>query len=291
MLKRWPVALCFLFMVSLFSGGAAAKETGPDTITWLVLDLPPFFLTKGPDKGKGIADQIQQMVCERLKGYRSRTQRANASRIARELREDNHVCFAGEFYGNPDFLTSAPTIAIIPHAIVVRKDDIERFGGGDKVSLKALLRKKDLILGTAKDRLYGPELDEVLKAHSGEDQIYSRSGEDILDGLLGMLLKKRIDYLIEYPMSIRYAAKKAGVADRIAVIPIQENSEAPLIRGAIRCPDTEWGREVIADINRVLWDLRPSPRYRDIVSEWAVPRGMEEAYWKAYQDQVLDVKE
>jgi len=26
-----------------------------------------------------------------------------------------------------------------------------------------------------------------------------------------MLLKRRIDYLIEYPVSIRYAAKKAGV--------------------------------------------------------------------------------
>ena len=106
-----------------------------------------------------------------------------------------------------------------------------------------------------------------------------------------MLLKGRIDYLIEYPASIRYAAKRAGVENRLAMIPIEENSRAPLIRGAIRCPDTEWGRRAIEEINRVLLEIRPSPQYRNIIREWAVPPGKESAYWKIYEDQILNVKE
>jgi uncharacterized protein (TIGR02285 family) len=290
MIKRIRIVCCLLLVVFLFPSRSMADQTNGDAITWLVLDLPPFFLTKGPDKGKGVADQIQQMVIDRLKGYRSCTLVANASRIARELREDKCVCFAGEFYGNPDFLTSAPTIALLPHNVIVRKEDAHLFGDGKKISLKELLRNKDLILGTAKGRLYGPELDAVLKRHAGSAHIYRRSGKDTLDGLLGMLLKGRIDYLIEYPVSIRYAAGKAGVADRIAMIPIEENSDAPLIRGAIRCPDTKWGRLAIKDINKVLLELRPSPQYRNIIQDWAVPPGKEEAYWKIYEDQILNVK-
>jgi len=291
MIKGIRIACCILLVVFLFPSRSAAEQTDKDTMTWLVLDLPPLFLTKGPDKGKGIADRIQQMVCERLKGYRSRTETANASRIARELKEDKCVCFAGEFYGNPGFLTSAPTIALLPHNVIVRKEDAHRFGDGKTVSLKELLQNKDLILGTAKDRLYGPELDDVLKPYAEAKNIYRRSGKDILEGLLGMLLKGRIDYLIEYPASIRYAAKRAGVEDRLALISVAENSGAPLIRGAIRCPDTEWGRRTIHDINKVLLELRPSPQYRNMIQDWAVPPGKDKEYWKIYQDQILDVEE
>jgi len=115
-------------------------------------------------------------------------------------------------------------------------------------------------------------------------------GQDILDGLLGMLLKERIDYLIEHPASIRYATKRAGEVDRLALISVAENSGAPLIRGAIRCPDTEWGRRAIHDINRVLLGLRPSPQYRNMIREWAVLPGKDKEYWKICKDQILDVK-
>jgi len=283
------VAIAFMLMLFSMSSRSLAEQDTGNIITWLVLDLPPFFLTEGPDQGKGVADRIQRMVTDRLKGYRSRSEGANASRIARELIKDRHVCFAGEFYGNPDFLTSVPTIALLPHTIIVRKEDAHLFGDGKKVSLERLLENSDLVLGIAKDRLHGPELDRVLKKHEGATHIYRRTGKDILDGLLGMLLKGRIDYLIEYPVSIRYAAKKAGAEDRLATITIEENSGAPLIRGAIRCPDTEWGRNAIQEINKVLLEIRPSPEYRSIIRDWAVPPGKEAAYWKTYEEQVLNV--
>ena len=290
MKKIITVAVFLLFILFLLPVWVLAGCEKEDSITWFILDLPPFFITKGSDKEKGLADQIQKMVSERLVGYRSSDKVANASRIAKELNEDKCVCFAGEFYGNPGFLTSMPTVLLLPHNIIVRKKDLHLFGDGNIVSLKKLLQNKNLLLGTAKDRLYGPELDLLLKEHAKGKNVYERSGKDALGGLLGMLIKGRVDYIIEYPVSITYAAKRQGVSDRLASITIEENVNAPPIRGAIRCPDTEWGRKIIHDINKILVKIRALPEYRKIIKEWAVPPGKEGEYWKVYKEQVLNVK-
>ncbi len=285
--------MLFLFSFVLFSGpfhlSATAEE--PETITWLILDLPPLFITTGPDAGDGIADQIQKMIIKGLKGRRSETRVANASRIAKELNQDRKVCFAGEFYGNPAFLTSIPTIALPSHNLIVLKENAHLFGSGKKVSLENLLQNQDLIFGTAENRLYGPELDTVLRQYSGSKNVYARSGKDTLEGLLGMLDKKRVHYIIEYPVSIRYAAEKAGIWDRLAIIPIQENSKALPIRGAVRCPDTLWGRRLIREINDVLRTIRPTPEYRRIMKDWIVTPGNAEDYWKIHENHVLKITE
>ena len=102
-----------------------------------------------------------------------------------------------------------------------------------------------------------------------------------------MMLKGRVDYLVEYPVAVNYAAKKAGVWDQLAILAIEENSDAPPIRGAIRCTDTDWGRKVIEVVNAILRKIRPSEGYRKIVKEWVVPPGREKEYWKIYESQVL----
>ena len=291
MKRKYPTVILLLAILFLLPARVLSGGERENSIKWFILDLPPLFITKGPDMGKGFGDQIQKMVSERLDGYRSYYKVANASRIAKSLNEDECVCFAGEFYGNPDFLTSVPTIVLMPHNIIVRKKDLHLFGDGNSVSLKRMLQKKNLILGTARDRLYGHELDVVLKEHAGGKNIYRRSGKDTLEGLLGMLIKGRVDYLIEYPVSIKYAARRLGVSNKIATITIEENVDAPPIRGAIRCPDTEWGRKVINDINKILVKIRALPEYRKVIKDWAVPPGKEEEYWKIYEKQVLNVSE
>lgn len=286
----WILLLVFFILIPApFHLSATAEE--PETITWLVLDLPPLFITKGPDAGNGIVDRVQKMIIKGLKGHHSETRIANASRIAKELDQDRKVCFAGEFYGNPAFLTSIPTIALPSHNLIVLKENAHLFGSGKRVSLKSLLENEKLIFGTAENRLYGPDLDTVLRQYSGSKNMYARSGKDTLEGLLGMLAKKRIHYIIEYPVSIRYAAKKTGVWDRLAIIPIQENSEALPIRGAVRCPDTPWGRRLIKEINDVLRTIRPTSAYRKIMEDWIVTPGNAEDYWKIHEDHVLKITE
>ena len=291
-LKKRGCIFFFVFPL-LFAGpfylAAAAEE--PEIITWLVLDLPPLFITEGPDAGNGIADRVQKMISHGLKGRCSETRVANASRIAMELSEDRKVCFAGEFYGNPAFLNSIPTIALPPHNLIVLKENAHLFGNGEKVSLKSLLENRSLIFGTAENRLYGPELDGILRQYAGLKNIYARSGKDTLKGLLGMLDKKRVHYLIEYPVSIRYAAKNAGMWERLSVIPIQENAEALPIIGAVRCPDTPWGRQMIGEINDVLRAIRPTPAYRRIMEDWIITPGNENDYWKIHDSQVLKITE
>ena len=295
-MSKWLKKLSCIFFLAfpLFFAGhfhLAATAEEPETITWMVLDLPPLFIINGPDAGRGIADRVQKMISNGLKGRRFETRVANASRIAKELSEDSNVCFAGEFYGNPAIFTSIPTIALPHHNLIVLKENAHLFGNGEKVSLKSLLVNRELIFGTAKNRLYGPELDEILRQYAGSKNIYTRSGKDTLEGLLGMLDKKRVHYLIEYPVSIRYAATKAGMWDRLKVIPIHENAEAPYVRGAVRCSDTSWGRQLIGEINEVLRMIRRTPEYRRIMEDWIIVPGNEKDYWKIHESRVLKVTE
>lgn len=148
-----------------------------------------------------------------------------------------------------------------------------------------------MIFGTAKNRLYGPELDGVPRQYDRSKNIYARGGKDTLEGLLGMLEKKRVHYLIEYPVSIRHAAKNAGIWEQLKVIPIEENAEALTIRGAVRCSGTPWGRELIGEINEILRAIRPTAEYRRIMEDWIITSGNEENYWKIHESQVLNVTE
>ncbi len=108
--------------------------------------------------------------------------------------------------------------------------------------------------------------------------------------LLGMMLKGRVDYLIEYPVSVNYAAKKMGVWNDLAMLTIEEDGHAPPIREAIRCLDTKWGRKVIKKVNTILRKIRPEPGYRNIVKEWAVTPGKEKEYWEIYKEQILNIE-
>ncbi len=279
----------FLFLAVPWHSNAIAKE--PETITWLILDLPPLFITKGPDAGKGIADRVQKMIIAGLQGRRSKTRIANASRIALELDQDSNVCFVGEFFGNPAFLTSIPTMVLPHHNVIVLKENVHLFGNRKEISLRELLKNETLIFGTAQNRLYGPALDGVLKEYAGAKNIYARGGEDTLEGLLKMLDKRRVHYLIEYPVSIRYTAEKMGMWDNLAVIPMQENAEAPPIRGAVRCPDTPWGRRLVQEINAVLRKIRSTPEYRKIMEDWIITSENSEEYWKIHENKVLKVTE
>jgi hypothetical protein len=292
-LKKQRFVLCLAFFF-LFEGPfhfpATAEASG--VVTWLVLDFPPLFIVEGADAGRGIADRVQKMINKGLKGHSFKTRVANASRISKELKEESNVCFAGEFYGNP----------VLPYQYTHHGASSPSTGHPQREHPSFRGRRSGLPQGPSSQQGTGfwNRQESSVRAGAGRDpaapykgskNIYERSGKDTLEGLLGMLAKKRVHYLVEYPVSIRYAANKAGIWDRLALIPIAENAEAPFVRGAVRCSDTPWGRRMIGEINEVLRVIRSTPEYRRIIEDWIITPGNEKAYWKIYERQVLNVEE
>jgi uncharacterized protein (TIGR02285 family) len=104
-----------------------------------------------------------------------------------------------------------------------------------------------------------------------------------------MLAAGRVDYLLLSPSPIVYLSEVLGLQNQFAMIPLKETPRMGLF--AFICPNTEWGHQVIDDINGVLKTARSTPEYRKLLKWYVVPKEQEEEYWKLYEEQVLPVLE
>ena len=60
---------------------------------------------------------------------------------------------------------SIPCMIYPPTMVVIRKSDLRRFGGGDTVSLKALLEDRALRFLMFSSLSFGDDLDELIKGY------------------------------------------------------------------------------------------------------------------------------
>jgi len=154
-------------------------------------------------------------------------------RILRNLERGDEGCYPTNIYDKADHygFVSAPTTLVAGHNIYVRKSDEVRFPRGDTVSLAELLKNQSLRLGVRADLEFGPILSPILKAHQGQANLELRQSQDLVDGLIRMLERGRIDYFIEYHLVVKYTTKKLGVdMNDFIEIPTKENREE-YIRG------------------------------------------------------------
>jgi uncharacterized protein (TIGR02285 family) len=160
---------------------------------------------------------------------------------------------------------SIPDLVLPPNGITVRRADLARFGS-PPVSLARLVEDPSLRLGASKGRAYGEAIDRILALHSREPHVYRRLGDDIYRTLFELLLKGSVDYVVGYPHEARYLAHAMGVEGEVVSLPLVENA-APALAHVV-CPDSPWGRRVIAVVDAVLREERTRPEYRRLVERW-----------------------
>ncbi|MBL4703253.1 MAG: hypothetical protein JKY54_01950 [Flavobacteriales bacterium] len=188
-------------------------------------------------------------------------------------------------------VVSAPNTLGSGHNIYIHKDNLSKFPYPNGVSLARLLDNSELTLGVRADLEFGLTLSPILRSHKNDRNMITRSSQDLADGLVKMLSRKRIDYFIEYNFVVKFVADKIGVnINDFVEIPILEN-KGEYIRGAVECPNTPWGRDVIAKINRILVIRRGTAEFRNLNKKWFVSATNRNQYWSKYQELILDVKQ
>jgi uncharacterized protein (TIGR02285 family) len=247
----------------LLSAVACAQDAAP---VWAVYDAPPFMIADGPDRNTGIFDRIRTLLDNRLSGAPARTLRAPFPRVLASLADGIDVCFIGGVK-TPDreafAVFSLPVTMFYPLRIVVHASERERFAVRAPLSLPTLLADRGLRTSVLRSRSLGSRID-VLLAQAASPHVHAE-----FDEAFRMLLAKRLDYLVEYPVIAGYGARKLGQADAFVSLPFAEAPEPVLAR--VMCPKTEWGRRLVARIDAVLRDERQGPAYRQIVEAWADP--------------------
>lgn len=127
------------------------------------------------------------------------------------------------------------------------------------VSLKALFdRYPNRILGTNKGRSYGESLDPQI-ALLNSSNLVERGGKNPAVTVTEMLKRKRIDYLIDYPIQIKEI--KDATNEKFELTSQGLKHSAPYIIGHIACNKTETGRTFIKEANAALKQLYQTPAY------------------------------
>jgi len=266
-----------------------------ETITWVNENFPPAFIIDGPDKGNGITDGAVSVYKKYLPEYNHRHLVANMARILAMIKEGQKVCYAG-FIKTPErekFIKfSLPNIITYSNAIIVKKDTAASlFGTQRSASLDRLLSDDKLKLGLTKGRAYGGAIDPLINAYIGVNKnILIRGGQNELLGLLEMLDHQRIDYTIGYPWEVAYLADQVDKRQHYSVISIRETEDQSWVLSYAGCPNNEWGRKFIKELNAVLIKVRPMEVYITHLLKW-YPLEMEPDIRRAYSEKVLSVSE
>ena len=285
-----------------------------ETLAWGITSFPPGYITQGPDKGQGYADLLEKFMRGKLTQYdHDIIEYPNWERQLAAMQNGPLVCTSILWYRPPGarqsikgaYRVSAPNGVFFLHDVVVHKDMRDQYG--DEVSFKDLLSNPDLTFGY--NRPYGPMFNRILADHLGippgveldamnamdrinhlrnAKNVQIRSGSDPIGGLLKMLWRKRVDYVLEYEFMIRYERKKQGFGDELVSIPVIEGRDQ-INRIAFACSDTPEGEKAIAAINVVLKKYRHTDEFKRAL-EWLVPKDREDLYWREY-DKILTIME
>ncbi len=301
-LSNWARPAVWSFWVLLLSFPAYAE-----TLVWGITSFPPGYITEGPDKGQGYADQLERFMRSKLPQYDHKiVVSPNWERQLRMMGQGPLVCTSISFYRPPSerdslkgaYQISAPNGVFLLHDVVVKKDKRHLFG--DEVSFADLLKNPNLTFGY--NRPYGIIYNRILADHVGipagveldamdnlerskylrsAPNVSVRSGSNMIDGMIEMLLRDRVDYILEYDFMLRYYAKRMGITDELVSIPVTEVKNH-ISKFAFACSDTPEGERAIAAINEVLKKYRDTDEFKQTLS-LLVPPGRENLYWREHK--------
>lgn len=278
----------FIIIVCIILSNALYAEP-KDIITWAVNDAPPFYIKKGPNKGKGFGDLTQKLIIELMTEYDHKIVPCTLKRVMWDFKEKKEICFSTWIHNStPELVyTSAPNIYYFPLGIITLKKTRPQFNG-NVVSLDKVMQNKKLVFGQPQGRGYGKKLDTIVEKYRGNENFMVRGAADSTTGIMNMILRGRVDYTFDYPYVMSIFEKEFDKQGQFAFIPIKENQGVGVI-GAISCSRSDWGKRVIGDMNKAIIKARTLPRHRKILNEWLIPEGREQEYWALYEEEVLTV--
>ncbi len=263
MLKRF-FNLCLALSLTL-SFSVRASES----VVWLQVDVPPFYIVDGEYAGQGIVDQISSLLQRRLSQYSHKYQIASFKR-AEQLFRYRGVAYHASYFKTPErlkfaYFSELPTTLSPPIGITIKKENLPRFETDTPLSLSVLMHDKTIRGGVVKGRSYGKAIDALLARHENDSNMFFRSTTRIYSGSFGMLMADRFDYLLGYPAEAVYVSQLEKTHD-VITLPIQESQN--YLRGYMACSKNELGREIIDQVDQILREKLGTEAYKAIFQRW-----------------------
>jgi len=272
----------YLLITLLWSSCFATLGYAGDTVTWTYFSYPPLYVLENDKDPTGFGFDIMNLAISAVPEYKHVVRKIPIKRFSEQMKTGKDCICSYGMIKTPDrekwAIFSYPCRVIIPRMIVIRKNDSAKFGGGSAVSLSKLMKNEKLTLLLKKGTRYGERIDNILNKISGLDNITYLYSDELGRQALEMLIAHRGDYFLSLS-STTYDAEKLGYADKIALIPIEDET---YLTGSVACSKNERGRQVIEKVNRMLRKEIESGKIYQILSRW-VPDEMRREFKLQYE--------
>lgn len=269
----------FPLALALLARAAAAAEH----IEWIVTDFPPAHVVSGPAAGTGLLDLEIRYLSEQMKDFSHSTRLVANVRAWALLREKDGVCIAGaiDLPERHQFaaFSKRPAMAIFTPELLIRGDDVERFGQfrnlAGEIDLQALAADSSLRAARTYDRPLGKQI-EQFSSGAGQSQLANlqTSGQAV-----AMLDKGHVDYAFGYGNEIPYYRSIHADAVEMKAIPIAGQPRTQLTK--VACSDGPIGRRAVARVDEVLGRAGTPPPYFEATGRWYEPDAFRELSAKA----------
>ena len=151
--------------------------------------------------------------------------------------------------------------------LIMLKETHTNLGSPSKVSLRALLKAHKGILGlyTAED-VFGEEVSDIIQEFKDDKKsVYFRKSSDITMGLMKMLKKGRVQFIIDFPPEAYYNAQAVGIKD-LVFVPIEEvDTFTP---SYTLCSNTPLGAETVAKVDTIVRKRALTPQWQSHYSQY-----------------------
>ncbi len=239
-----------------------------DTIRWAQSHFPPWMILEGQQVGQGAWNIMFRRIAAKLPQYSHSPIEMTHLRFLLETQVQRLTCKT-DFFKTPALESklyySIPSFIQLANHIVMRKETAEKLGNPSIISLTSILSQTELRGAIIGGRSYGVVLDQILKDHKKQPNLISRPMK--VKNTFRMLIRNRIDYILEFPAIQRFFEGELKLA-RGDLVNIEIYEAQPYNLTYVTCAKTEHGKAVIQHINKVLKTLILSDKYRDALLSW-----------------------
>lgn len=243
-----------------------SDEEKKDVIVWYQYHFPPFMVLEGPDRDRGIFDDVVATLQNKLKHYEHRNLRMSIQRFFRTISKHNNICSALTLK-TPDrenyIYFSRPYSVLLPNRIIIKRSTHRMLGNPKSISIRSLLLDPTFSTIVQEGRTYKMPLNRILRRHESSANFRRMNVE--MEILFDMFERGRINYLIEYASVAKYYLKNKFERDYV-FLPIEEMPK--YYNAVIGCSKTEKGKRIIDQINTILETTETENDFRNSMNRW-----------------------
>ncbi|WP_375748212.1 hypothetical protein [Vibrio sp. HN007] len=234
-----------------------AKNAQPMDVHWSLYNFPPYLLVSKKLPGEGAAVEFIKKFVAETPEINHTFEETSFTRVIGLMRDGVFTC-------NPLLLRvpereafvefSKPIIMALPHHIVIRKKDLERYSPHltpeGKVNLDSLLSDDSFTTTIPRDRAYPSLVSDLLKENEGVKHINRRATD--FRTPVSQLRAGWIDYVIAYPFEIQWYSVYTETFKGVELEYLSMQGMPEYALGHVGCTKGIKGQQVIERINEVI---------------------------------------